>query len=250
MIPFKLRLIREKNRIYSVILRVLYKIDYDSSRVYLFHDLVDDKTTIKSKFTISVNSFELFLHNQIKAGKSPINFEELKSVIISRDRIKNAFIVSFDDANESVFLKAYPILKRLNIPFIIFITVELIGKENYLSESQIKQLLKDPLCILGSHGYHHKMFRYLTEVQVMNELLESKKYLQNTFNAKIDCFAFPYGRIVECSFRNMKQLSNSEYLFSFSAISGHLGQSWLTSNYFLPRINVSEEEVSSLYMKL
>jgi peptidoglycan/xylan/chitin deacetylase (PgdA/CDA1 family) len=244
MIPMQLRWIREKNRVYSFLSHLLYKIHRNDSIVYLFHDIVQDKSEVKSKFSLSVESFERFLNNQLNSGKIPFSFEELKNCITAKKKVKNRFIISFDDANESVLLKAYPILKKLNIPFIIFITVELIGKENFLSEEQIKQLVSDPLCTLGSHGCHHKMFRYLSKEEVKKELIESKKYLESTFKNTVECFAFPYGRLVECSFQNIEQVKKaSAYSFSFSAIAGNLKQSWITSNYFLPRINVDEEMV-------
>jgi peptidoglycan/xylan/chitin deacetylase (PgdA/CDA1 family) len=211
--------------------------------VYLFHDIVQDKSEVKSKFSLSVESFERFLNNQINSGKISFSFEELKNCITAKKKVKNRFIISFDDANKSVLLKAYPILKKLNIPFIIFITIELIGKENFLSESQIKQLLEDPLCTLGSHGCHHKMFRYLSDKDVRKELSESKKYLESTFERHIETFAFPYGRIVECSSKNIQQVSKSDYIFSFSAIAGNLNSIWITRKYFLPRINVDEKLV-------
>lgn len=249
MIPFTLRWIREKNRLVTNVLYWLSKIQ-NGSVVYLFHDIVHDKSAVKSQFSLSEESFELFLNHQIKSGKRPFTFEELKNSIVSRANIKNRFIISFDDANESVILKAYPILRKLNIPFIIFITVELIGKESFLSESQIKQLLKDPLCTLGSHGCHHKMFRYLSKDEVRKELIESKAILERRFSVPIDCFAFPYGRIVECSSQNITQVKDlSTYLFSFSAISGNLKLSWITGNYFLPRINVDEKLVRRMNCK-
>lgn len=250
MISIKLKWIREKNRAYSYFLDYLSKFQSNESVVYLFHDIVNDKSSVKSKFAISEKSFELFLTHQLKSGKCPFTFEELKTSIISKNISKNKFFISFDDANESVLLKAYPILKKLNIPFIIFITVGLIGKEKFLSEGQIKQLLEDPLCTLGSHGYHHKMFRYLSKNDVRQELIDSKVILEHRFSVPVDCFAFPYGRIVECSAQNIKQVKDlTTYLFSFSAISGNLKSSCITGNYFLPRINVDERLVAPIQLK-
>jgi peptidoglycan/xylan/chitin deacetylase (PgdA/CDA1 family) len=244
MILFKLRIIREKNRAFTFFMNLLSKAKKVSSVVYLFHDIVENQSCVKSKFSLSEKSFELFLNQQINNGKIALTFKELKQIIISKAKVKNSFFVSFDDANESVFFKAYPILKKLNIPFIIFITVELIGKYNFLTELQIKLLLEDPLCSLGSHGYHHKMFRYSSQGDVQYELDQSKQYLETTFNQTVDCFAFPYGRIVECSSQNVKDLHNSQYLFAFSAISGDLSYAWFSSKYFLPRVNVDESLVS------
>jgi peptidoglycan/xylan/chitin deacetylase (PgdA/CDA1 family) len=246
MISIRLRVIREKNRLYTALLNILSRIQGEGAKVYLFHDILENKYDVKSKFALSARSFETFLSNQLDQGKIPLSFERLKNGILTMNLPSNGFIISFDDANESVLHRAYPILKKLNIPFIIFINIELIDKPNFLSEDQIKVLLLDPLCTLGSHGCRHKVFRYLAVEDVEQELSESKLLLEKKFGVNVDFFAFPYGRLVECSFRNIQQLKKSEYLFSFSAISGSLNQSWLSSKFFLPRINVDENMAENL----
>jgi len=250
MVPYKLRVIRELNRWYTFVLKLTGYYTPNASKVFLFHDIVDNISDVKSPFTISLNSFKRFLLFQISIGNHSITFIELTNMILQKEKKRNnTFIVTFDDANESVYSKAYPFLKLYNIPFIVFITKELIGKPDFLSKEQIIELSKDNLCTIASHGCHHSMFRYLSEQEVENELIESKFFLQKLLNKPVECFAFPYGRFVECSLKNVKQLKRSDYLFSFSAIAGTLKQSWFSSLYFLPRINVDERLVLKVKRK-
>lgn len=243
MIPPKLRIIREKNRLYRYLLKLFALFTPQASRVYLFHDLKDDLSEVKSVFSITQTSFEKFLLKEIEKGNKPLSFQDLSNIILKKKRIKNGFYVTFDDANSSVFTKAYPFLKKHDIPFIIFITKELIGKENYLGKEEIIELAKDPLCTVGSHGIEHKMFRYYKSEAAKQRYQESQEFLQNLVDQEILSFAFPYGRIVECSSQNIKDLKTSNYKFAFSAIEGTLAQSWITGQYFLPRINVDESMV-------
>ena len=240
MIPLHLRIIREKNRIYSVLLKVFSIFTPHAPKVYLFHDILEDKLQVKTVFSISQPSFELFLLNQIEKGNKPLTFNQLSDVVLGNIKIKNGFYITFDDANESVFTHAYPFLKKHNIPFIIFITKELIGKPNFLNEKQIKILAQDTLCTVGSHALHHKMFRYFSDEESLTELTESKKYLEILIGKEVKSFAFPYGRVIECSRKNIRAVKNTDYDFAFSAISGNLGQKQVSGKFFLPRINVSE----------
>lgn len=242
-VPFKLRLIREKNRLYRMILSFFSMFSPKSSRVYLFHDILVDKSKVNSIFSISKNSFEKFLLQKLKEGKKPLNFDELSDIIIKNIHVKNGFYISFDDANESVYTQAYPFLKEHNIPFIIFITIELIGKPNYLNIEQIKELSADPLCTVGAHGVRHVMFRYLSNRDTEQELINSKKALEKLIGKEVQTFAFPYGRVVECSRNNIQVLKNSSYDFAFSALKGTLNEKWISGKYFLPRINVDESMV-------
>ena len=80
----------------------------------------------------------------------------------------------------------------------------------------------------------------MTANEALEEYNESRTYLQQLTGQSIDCFAFPYGRLVEVSCKNIKLLEQASYKFAFSAIAGNLNQKWVSGNYYLPRINVSE----------
>lgn len=240
MVPFKLRIIRERNRIYTFLLRLFSTVS-GGVEVFIFHDILENKNQVKYPFAISQVSFEQFLLHQIKIGNRPLNYVELKAIIENRKSPNRGFIVSFDDCNSSVFYRALPFLKKHQIPFILFITVDLIGKTNYLTKEQIIEMSKDSLCTIGSHAMSHKMFRYMTENEALIEFEQSQTFLQKLSNQPVDCFAFPYGRLVEVSCQNIRILRKSAYQCGFSAISGNLSQRWFTGKYFLPRINVSEE---------
>lgn len=241
MIPIKLRLIREQNRIYTFVLKLISKLQR-GPEVYIFHDILERKEEVKSEFALSQASFEAFLSAQIRNRHTPLTFFQLTQQIEGKKtKLKNSFYVSFDDCNTSVYTRAYPFLKQHNIPFILFITKDLIGKKNFLTAEQIMIMAKDPLCTIGSHGVNHKMFRYFSQDEAKTEFEFSRRYLQQLTGQAIDCFAFPYGRLVEVSCKNIKQLEQTEYKFAFSAISGNLKQQWLSGKYYLPRINVSEK---------
>jgi peptidoglycan/xylan/chitin deacetylase (PgdA/CDA1 family) len=240
MISFELRIIREQNRLYTLLLKLISKFQ-KGPEVYIFHDILEQKNDVKSDFTISRASFELFLLNKFKQGKKSITFQELTKLIEGKvPNDKHAFFVSFDDCNTSVFTKAYPFLKQHNIPFILFITKDLIGENNFLTAEQIQILANDSLCTIGSHGMQHVMFRYLSVEEVQKEFTNSKEFLEELTGETVTCFAFPYGRVVECSGKNRITLKHSVYDFAFSAIAGNLNQKWLSGKYYLPRINVSE----------
>ncbi|MGC3976978.1 MAG: polysaccharide deacetylase family protein [Paludibacteraceae bacterium] len=248
MIPLKLRIIREHNRLYTFLLGMLSRFGtVGASKVFLFHDLKDTVDEVKSEFSITQQSFERFLLRQIESGFVPMDYSELTAIVLNKEAIKGKFMVTFDDANESVYTKAYPFLKKHHISFIIFITKDLIGKKGFLTKEQIEELSKDELCIVGSHALHHKMFRYLSPKEATREWGESKKYLENWLNREVAIFAFPYGRVVECSRKNRRQIKRTNYAFAFSAVAGTLNQQWFTGRYFLPRINVSEEFVQKNY---
>ena len=242
----RLRFIREHNRLYKNVLKILWILQgRDSARVYMFHSVLNDKADVYSKFAISTASFEKFLEFELSRGQRPMTEADLKKAVDSPREFNNRFAVSFDDIYDSVFTNAYPVLKRLNIPFIIFVTPGLIGKTDpasknpLVTENHLAELMEDGLCIVGSHAMEHKPFRFYSEFEVIRSMTESGTIM----NRKTSIFAFPYGRRVEVSDRNISCARKAGYAYAFSALDGSLKQKRFSGRWFLPRILVGEDYV-------
>ena len=79
MVSPRLRLIREHNRIYSHVLKWLWKIQgRDAARAYMFHSVVDMPEQVYSKFVITKDSFEQFIKYELARGQKPMGAETLK----------------------------------------------------------------------------------------------------------------------------------------------------------------------------
>lgn len=251
MISPKLRLIREHNRIYRHVLKWLWRIQgKDAARVYMFHSVVDNPKDVYSEFAITKNSFEKFIRYELERGQESMDVEMLKRAVDNPDAYKNHFAVTFDDIYDSVYENAYPVLKALNIPFIVFVTPKLIDtidswhKHPMITMEHLKEMVSDPLCIIGAHGMEHKMFRNYTPEEAKRSMEESKQWLEQTFGKNVDFFAFPFGRRVEVSNVNIRTLSECDYHCGFSALDGSLKQKWISTHWFLPRILVDDKYVN------
>ena len=247
MVSPRLRLIREYNRIYSLILKWLWKLQgRDAARAYMFHSVVDTPRQIYSKFAITKDSFERFIKYELSRGQKPMDVETLKKAVDNPNAYMNHFVVTFDDIYDSVYANAYPILKANNVPFLIFVNPSLIGKEDahshnpMITMAHLKEITTDPLCIIGAHGLNHMPFRRLTKEQARKSIIESKQWLEHTFGKPVEFFAFPYGRRVEVSKANIRTLSTCDFHCGFSASDGSMKQKWFSGRWFLPRILVDE----------
>lgn len=252
MISPKLRLIREHNRIYRHVLKWLWSIQgKDAPRVYMFHSVVDTPEQVYSEFAITKESFEKFIRYELSRGQKLMDAETLKKAVDNPEAYKNHFAVSFDDIYDSVYQNAYPVLKTLNVPFIVFVTPKLIDtidswhKHPMITMEHLKEMASDPLCIIAAHGVEHKKFREYSSEEAKQSMIESKQWLEQTFGKPIEFFAFPFGRIVEVSKANIRTLSECDYCCGFSALDGSLKQKWFTGRWYLPRILVSEEYIKN-----
>lgn len=146
--------------------------------------------------------FERIIKN-IKKYTIPISINTNISFLF-RERYS---LITFDDGYTDILSYAIPDLKRNGIPCVIFIPTNFIGKyptyvkeEKYridckiLSESQIKEIVKDELVVIGSHGISHTAFSYINDADVLFELQESKKTLESIIGKDVKYFSFPHGK--------------------------------------------------------
>lgn len=240
MISPKLRCIREHNRTYKAWMRLLWAFEgHDAPLVLMVHGF-KGINEIRNAFTLSRDSFVKLLDYLEQEGWSPLSYNELKDCIVSRKKCHKCYYVTFDDAFETVYTQAFPILVNKNIEFTTFLTRDLIGRPDFLNEKQIQEMCKYPKYHIGGHGDKHEMFRYYSKERMLEECNGEKKWLEDTFHTTVDSFAFPYGRVVEVSSNNRRIIKSTDYSLAFSAIEGTFNSVWFTGKYFIPRVNVSE----------
>lgn len=252
MISPRLRCIREHNRIYRHVLKWLWRMQgKDTARVYMFHSVVDTPEHVYSEFAITKESFEKFIRCELSRGQKPMDAEMLKKAVDNPDDYKNHFAVTFDDIYDSVYENAYPVLEANNVPFILFVSPQLIDKADPASHhamitmAHLQEMALDPLCVIGAHGVEHRPFRNYSPEEAKQSMSESKQWLKHTFGKPVDFFAFPFGRKVEVSKANIRTLSECNYNCGFSALDGSLKQKWFSGRWFLPRVLVSEEYIKN-----
>ncbi len=244
MISVSLRLIREHNRFYKACLRLLWRFHGKMSPIVLMvHGFKSSKQECDSAFEATGESFMQLMEYMLHNGWKAMSWAELLEMVDNRTWGKKCFYVTFDDVYDTVYTKAFPVLKHWGIPFTLFVTAELVDKPGFITMEHLRELAKDELCTIGCHGLQHKVFRYLNHEEADEQYCKGKDWLKNNLGIKADSFAFPYGRIVEVSRSNRKQIQKTGFSLSFSALEGTLQDTWFTGRWFLPRVNMSEKFV-------
>lgn len=196
--------------------------------VYMFHSIDDGKTDTKS-FVSNKSSFAKFLENEI-SDRTPCALSELFS-----DSKEKRFALTFDDVFENVYTNAYPILKKLGIPFTLFVSSGFIGKEGYLTAEQLKEIASDALCTVGAHTVNHPLLRRAKNSY--EEIVRSKAELEGILGKEVKYFAYPYGSVYACSGKNIRQAKKAGFEAAFSTLRGVLPSNKNAYRFFLPRNN-------------
>lgn len=111
--------------------------------------------------------------------------------------------LTFDDGYRDNYTTALPILKRLGIPFAIYISTNFIDNKQPmwwypdqqlgLSLEELRALDREPLCTIGAHTLSHPRLDTLTVIEQQKEIVESKVILEQWFGHPIQHFSYPHG---------------------------------------------------------
>jgi len=130
-------------------------------------------------------------------------------------------VMTADDNYQGVYDIAVPVFREFNIPYSNFVPTGFVGNlqgRPKMTWDTLKELLKDPLCTIGSHTITHPaditLLDYATQKK---ELEDSKKDLESNLGIKIKYLAYPDGK----NDFNVQELSREAgYLLAVSTNPG------------------------------
>ena len=157
----------------------------------------------------------------------------IENIKLIRDR---SVIITIDDAYSSVFKYAWPILKKYNLPFTLFVSTDVIDNKipGYMSWEEIRTLRNNGVTI-GSQTKSHPHMHNLNQDQLIYELSKSNDRFIKEIGSKPKIFAYPYG---EYNLNVIKQVKAHGFRAAFGQHSGTAHQS--SGIYELPRFAMNE----------
>lgn len=197
----------------------------------MYHHVTNDKIDDIPSCICKIDVFENTIKTLVQNNVAVVSPDEMLSIIRNKDT-RHFVLLTFDDIPESVYNNAYPILKRYNIPFTIFVALNYIGEKGFISLEQLKTLAKEPLCTIGAHSITHTPLR---QSDYKKEILESKTLLESIICKPVEIFAYPYGRRSTISRKCIKEASKV-YRCAFSTIQSGINDYTCKKKYFLPRV--------------
>jgi len=115
--------------------------------------------------------------------------------------------ITFDDGYESVYLHAYPEIRRLKFPATIYLTSGLIGRTGarvterlglhyparMLSWKEVCEMAWNGI-LMGSHLSEHGDLSVLDHRAAMKQLCDARREIESKVGGNCVHFAYPYGR--------------------------------------------------------
>ena len=155
---------------------------------------------------------------------------------LSENKKDRKILLTIDDGLLSFYKNAWPILKKKEIPFILFVNTREVGSFNYMNWDQILELHKSKNVEIGNHSHSHE---YLVEENpdfIKKDIMTSIEIFEKKLGKNSDFFSYPFGEF-------SIELKNIIIDFGFKyALGQHSGVIDDTKNLFeLPRFPINEK---------
>lgn len=213
------------------------KISGKGSVILMFHHVAE--TCSEGVSASCYSSIVEFRDLLTKLGKTkqfvslPDLCKDLQNGIVPKDKV----VITFDDVPTDVYYNAIPIMRKLNVPYTLYISTSLMGTYGFLSKEKIFELSNDPLCTIGSHTVSHCKLKN-KEINLNDELLASKQILEQLIHKPVEHFAYPYGTPFAISKKVINKVKRAGlYQSAVCTIPAYINDYSVENRYSLPRIH-------------
>lgn len=153
-----------------------------------------------SLYYVETKVFDRQMHLLKEAGLRAISLDEL---VTARNEgcqdLSRTFVLTFDDGYLDNFTNAFPILLKYGLKATIFLVSDYVGSrmesssEPLMTWQQGREMSQHGISF-QSHTCTHPDLTILDDRRVLNELIDSKKKIEDALSAPVRHFAYPYGR--------------------------------------------------------
>ena len=176
-------------------------------RILMLHRVVEHRSDdpAQRELEVTADFLEQTILDYRQQGYSFISIDELSSILTTHYTLstKKNICITFDDGYQDNHDIAYPLLKRLEVPFAVYVTTGFIdnrlpmwwypGERLGITTESLKILDADPLCTIGAHTVSHPKLDTLSPEEQRKEIMQSKHELETLLSHPIRHFSYPHG---------------------------------------------------------
>ena len=144
-------------------------------------------------------------------------------------------LITIDDAFSSFYKIAWPYLKSKEIPFILFVSTEVVGKNGYMNWEQIKEIEKNPKVYIGNHSHSHDYLVNFKKEDFVQDIDRANKIFINNLGYNPIFFSYPFGEYSN----HIKEYISKNFKFAFGQHSGVID--FNKDRHELPRFPINEK---------
>ena len=148
---------------------------------------------------------------------------------------KKKILITIDDGFQSFYEEAWPYLQKNNIPFILFISTEPVGRNGYMTWDQIMEIENSQLGMIGHHSHTHEYLIDMDNKDFINDIEVASKIFKEKLGYIPTIFSYPFGEYSKF----MKDYISNKFTMAFGQHSGVIDLN--KDKYELPRFPINEK---------
>ena len=164
--------------------------------IFLYHHIVKEESEIQYDYMQTTEkTFEEQIRGLENLGYHFISYQDLIDYNNGQKKLyKKSCVLTFDDGCKDIYTNAYPILRKYNIPFTMFVVTNAVGADGCASWEELKEMQDSGLALIASHSTNHTEFNKLSVEETLENVDSSYKALEeNLGEQKTKIFTYPYG---------------------------------------------------------
>ena len=148
---------------------------------------------------------------------------------------KKKILVSIDDGFKSFYDEAWPYLRKNNIPFILFVSTQPVGKNGFMTWDQILEIEKSELGTIGHHSHTHEYLIDMTQKDFIDDIEAASIIFKEKLGYIPSIFSYPFGEYSKF----MKDYIANNFTMAFGQHSGVIDLN--KDRFELPRFPINEK---------
>ncbi len=154
---------------------------------------------------------------------------------LNKPKKEKKILITIDDGFKSFYNEAWPYLKKNQIPFILFVSTEPVGKNGYMTWDEIKEIANSNIGFIGHHSHTHEYLIDMSNSEFIKDIEISTKIFKEKLGYVPEIFSYPFG---EYSLF-MKNYISENFKVAFGQHSGVIDIN--KDRYELPRFPINEK---------
>ncbi|MDB5022167.1 MAG: polysaccharide deacetylase [Pedobacter sp.] len=164
--------------------------------VLCYHQIRDWKATDSKSskdYIIPVGTFKEHMKMLADSGYHTILPDEYYAYLNTGAKLpEKPIMLTFDDTEENQFLIAAPTMKKYGFKGVYFVMTVSLGRPNYMTKAQVKEL-SEVGHVIGSHTWDHHNVKKYQGKDWETQVDKPTKTLEEITGKKIEHFAYPFG---------------------------------------------------------